>query len=150
MASGNKIKIDLRGEKELQKLLSTLPSRVIKKGMRKAQSKAATPILGSWKTRAANDTGLYRRSLKRKQKTYANGRVITVLGPDRNVTGATASGKKKVPANYSHLVEDGHGGPHPAPPHSAAKPAYSENKDKSIEIMKSTLLETLYNEARKK
>lgn len=144
----NDIKITIKGDKEIIAKFKTLPARVQKKGMRKAQSKAATPIMASWKQRAAKDTGVYRRSIKRKQKTYASGKIVTLIGPDRGVTG-TKNGKLTRPANYSHLVEKGHGGPKPAPPHKAAEPAYRENVEKSKDIMNQSLWETIRDEAKK-
>jgi HK97 gp10 family phage protein len=153
--SGNGIKVDLKGDKEIKRLLDTLPSRVIKKGMRAAQMKAARPMLASAKSRVAKRSGLLRRSLKIKQKTYASGKVITIIGPDRGVSAAVShpkggtKPKTAIPANYSHLVEKGHSGKRPAPPHRFLKPAYDENVAKGNDAMRQTLLDTLYREADK-
>jgi HK97 gp10 family phage protein len=40
-----------------------------------------------------------------------------------------------VPRNYAHLVEFGHGGPHPAPAHPFMRPAFDEGKAAAIQAV---------------
>lgn len=147
--SKSDIKIDLRGDKELKHLLETLPSRVAKKGLRKALNLASTPMLKDAKSKARRDTGLLRRSLKKKIKTYSSGVVVCLIGPDRNVVETDENGKRKRPANYSHLIEKGHKGKRPAPAYPFLRPAYVANQHGSLAIAKRVLLETLKAEAAK-
>lgn len=43
----------------------------------------------------------------------------------------------------AHLVEYGHGGPHPAPAHPFLEPAFNHHKDEAAEIIKAKLREAL-------
>lgn len=58
-----------------------------------------------------------------------------------------AYGGKYVKVQYTdpvaHLVEEGHGGPSPAPAHPFLRPAFEAKKAEATEIMKETLKEAL-------
>jgi HK97 gp10 family phage protein len=96
--------------------------------MRLALTKAARPMLRKARSLAPKESGLLKKSLKMKIITDTrNSRVIALIGPDRNVSG-THNGQKRQPSRYAHLVELGHGGPHPASPHPFLRPAYESEK----------------------
>lgn len=46
-------------------------------------------------------------------------------------------------APHAHLVEFGHGGPHPAPAHPFLRPAWDELRDKVLENIKKGLKKTI-------
>jgi hypothetical protein len=99
--------------------------------------------------------GLLKKSIKKRVKTFSNGNTVAVVGPDRNTVAPfppTKSGKRRKytinrPANISHLVDRGHGGPHPAPAHAFRDPAYQATKETSAAIVKEKMIETLEAEA---
>jgi HK97 gp10 family phage protein len=102
--------------------------------MRDALTKAARPMARKAKSLAPKETGLLKKSIKTKIITYPRiSQVIALIGSDRNVSG-THKGKKRQPSKYSHLVEFGHGGPHPAAPHPFLRPAYESEKDTTLAI----------------
>lgn len=143
--------IELQGAKELRKLLKHLPDRVARKVLRAAVNKAATPIVKSARRKASKESGTLRKSMGKKlvvnKKT---GSVMAIIGPRREVTGEF-EGKQRVPANYAHLVEDGHiaaDGSHvPAKPF--LRPAYDEGKGPALETIKAGVKTGVVNEAKK-
>ncbi len=103
-------------------------------------------------------TGLLRRSIKKKLLTYDNGATVCIIGPDRNVEAPKApatrgpnKGKERwdVPWRYSHLVDKGHGGPHPAGRNECRTPRLEQNRANVESTVKRVLLETLEAEAKK-
>jgi HK97 gp10 family phage protein len=47
-------------------------------------------------------------------------------------------------APHAHLVENGHGGPHPAPEHPFMAPAYEASKEEAYAIMREQLIAALF------
>lgn len=138
----------LDGDRELKELLVQLPERVIKKGLRRALSAAATPIVRATKAKARRRFGFLKKSIGRKVKTYSDGSVIVVIGAKRDVA-ETVGNRQHVPANYFALVEKGHGGPHAAPPHPMLDPAYQETKGQATAIAAVKIRESVESEAAK-
>lgn len=88
-----------------------------------------------------NRTGLLRRSLGVKITIRRSGNAVAVIGPRvgfKEQVGTVSRGRNKGqpiyedPARIAHLVEFGHGGPHPAPPHPFMRPAWDGSK-KAVE-----------------
>ena len=142
-----KIDAVLDGERELGRLLRELP-KAARKGLRGAMNAAATPISKAAKKNAPRESGLLKRSIGKRVKTYSSGTVAAVIGARREVSGEY-KGKKRVPANYAHLVEQGHGGPRPAQAHEFLKPAFDANVEKAIDIASDKLRDVVEREARK-
>ncbi len=109
-------------------------------------------------------TGLLRKSMGRKVKTYRNsGITIGVIGPRRgfartvNQLGAwsAALGRRSIrqvkinPANYAHLVEHGHGGPAPAPPKNFLQASFNSSRSDSQEKFTSKFNVEVLSEAAK-
>jgi HK97 gp10 family phage protein len=149
----DEIKFDITGLKETKELLEQLPKRAFTKALRRGLTKGATPIRKDMKRRARKATGLLRRSIKTRVKTFSNGNVIALTGPDRNVMETRTNSKGKEvrhrPAFIAHLIEDGHGGPHPAPAFPFKQPAYEQTKDQAANIAKETIKEVIQQEAAK-
>lgn len=140
--------ITLHGDKELAAIIRTLPDKVQRKLLRRAVTKGSTPVLRRAKQLAPRRSGLLRRSLKRKIKTYKGGVVVAVIGPDKNVSGVVGK-RKHTPGKIAHLVEYGHGGKHPAPPHAFLEPALESTKAQAVAIMEDTLRQGIISEASK-
>jgi HK97 gp10 family phage protein len=98
--------VKLDGEQELKHLLQELPRRVGKKALRQAVNAGAAPIVKAAKAAAPRESGLLKRSYNKVIRTYKSGNVVAVIGARREVVGSYR-GKKRVPANYIHLVEKG-------------------------------------------
>jgi hypothetical protein len=148
------ITLKMVGMPEVKAICDELPNRVKKKGLRRAINLGATPIVKAMKRRT---NGLLKKSITKRVKGYANGNAVAVIGPDRSLRvakPASKSGKAlkypfSRPAFVSHLVDKGHGGPHPAPAHAFRDPAYQETKELSASIVKEKMVETLEAEALK-
>lgn len=139
-----KFKAELRGTKELAKLLKKLPEKIRKKSLRAAISKASTPILKDAKRRVTKDSGLLKKALKRQIETKKKSGIVSAkIGPDKTVQGVVTVYKRKdgsevkanrKPVRYAHLVEKGHGGKS-AKPKPFLFPAFEANKAKALSIM---------------
>lgn len=125
----------LVGEKRMAKLLDSIPSKMKRKELRKVMSKASTPILKRARALVPVRSGLLKKSLGKKVKTYKSGTVAVIIGARRQYVGIV-NNKKHVPANIAHLVEGGHGGPRPAKPHPFLFPAYNSLKQQTLATMK--------------
>lgn len=87
--------------------------------------------------------GLYRKSIGRKVSTEGGGVVVRIGAR----TGFKAVIRTRVrgklagqpvyqdPANIGHLVELGHAGPSPAPPHPHLRPAWDQGQAQAKEII---------------
>ena len=139
MGKHNTFTVALEGIPKAIEASRALERRIKRGGMRAALTKATTPILRQAKAMAPRESGLLRKSLKRKVKTNTRSDTITVIiGADKSVKG-TYKGKERRPARYLHLVELGHGGPRPAAPHPFLRPAYEGNKNAVISTYKAEL-----------
>lgn len=98
--------ITLKGDRELRRLFNELPKRVVKRGLRQAMNAASTPIAKAARQSAPRESGVLKKAMGKKIKTYTNGNVVAVVGAKRDVSGSYR-GQKRVPANYIHLVEQG-------------------------------------------
>jgi HK97 gp10 family phage protein len=159
MGSLEKIKLDLIGLPEIKALCRELPGRTAVRALRRACNLAATPILKTMRKNSPDRTGTFRKSLVKKVRIWRRGVVAAVvIGPDRHVMkvlGMRSRGKSKgdpirhVPAKIAHLVNRGHGGPHPAQAHPFINPAYEQNKERSSQMVFDVVLKVLRQEAAK-
>lgn len=147
MANNATISFKVEGIEHLKASLSRYKG-AMPKAMRKGVTagsrrvaKAGKANLGTVRQRKLRElTGILRESMGFKIKNYGEGNVIGVIGPRvgfrRQVGVRKRDGKKSKagdpiyhdPAKIAHLVEFGHGGPHPAPPHPFMRPAYETSK----------------------
>jgi hypothetical protein len=145
----------LDGATKTLAILAGLKVKIVKKITRHAMVKATAVLRKT--TRTARGTSAWRhadlhklrKSLSSKVFISKDGKVFGLVGArtgDRIQIGSVASGPNKGapiyydPSKVLHLVEGGHGGPHPAPPHPFMKPAL-EASTSAIE----TTLETELN-----
>lgn len=103
------VSIRIQGIEEAARKLANVRNGVRRRVLRQANVAAARPIRATARkaTSFVDRSGLLRRSIVLKTKTYPSGVVVSVVGADRNVQGQY-KGRRRVPANYLHLVEAGH------------------------------------------
>lgn len=106
-----KLRGKMSGEKALNRKLSRLKEAVNRRVLRKAVTAASKPVLKEAKAKAPKETGLLKKSLGRRTKTYRNsGTAVAVVGPREGFKKeVTVNGKTEVrnPVKYAHLVEYG-------------------------------------------
>jgi len=113
---------------DLQKLLDMSP-----KAIKKALEAGAQPILSKIQANAPQGpTGRLKDAIKAGKVQKRGGSYFIKLGV---IDGKTAP--------HAHLVEHGHGGPHPAPPHPFLRPAFDEAKDEGYALMRDTLADEM-------
>lgn len=119
-ASSIKTFLTIDGIPELQAALKAMRGSDINRAVRYASKKAIAPVVKSMKTNAPRETGLLRRYISWKQKTYKNGTTVTLAGPrkrhglkqrvsvKKNINGKRFTvSQARNPEMYAHLVEGG-------------------------------------------
>lgn len=117
------IKAQLEGLPELLKSMDGLKPALKNRILRKALKKGSTIILKAARSKVPVDTGILKKSLGVKDKTYPSGVVIALVGPrmefSKNKKGQTKRGWKRTkaqevgrakgrdPLNYAHHIEFG-------------------------------------------
>jgi len=126
--SNKQFAIELHGDKALMRAMKVLPDKVYNKVVKQAVNQAATPIRKAIEKAAPiGPTGNLRSHIIKKTKIYKKAAtVITVVGGQYK-----RKKDEEGSANHAHLVEFGHGGPKPAPPHPFMRPAFEANKGKA-------------------
>lgn len=155
------VKAELTGLRDVLGRVQRLGSQTVRSRVtRKAVDKASQPAAKTMKRLAPASEqgplipGLLKKSVGRKIKVYRNsGIVVMVVGPRsgfRRVVGSRKDGRPIVqnPTKYAHLVEYGHGGPAPAPPHPFARPTWDQTRSSAEAILRSELLAGVEAEAR--
>lgn len=103
--------------------LSAVPDQV----QGKALKAGAEPIVRAAKEKVNVRTGKLQNAIRSgRRKKIRDGSRIEI-------------GTFKGEAPHAHLVEFGHGGPHPAPPHPFLRPGYEAGKQEAYQIMKEEL-----------
>lgn len=140
--------IKMQGGRELRHLLEELPKRVRTKGLRRAVSLAASPLVKATKQRTKRRTGLLKKAITKKVKTYRGGNVCAaIVGANREATG-TLNGKTITPNNYFHLVDKGVPS-RGIPAQHMLEDAHEATKAEAGHIMLDTLQNVLESEAEK-
>jgi HK97 gp10 family phage protein len=137
--------------RRLDGLKRSLKTRILRAATRAGASlynKAAKAAVKPGRTRDAETrTGLLKDSLGIKMTVRRSGTAVAVIGPrvgfKKQIGLTTRAGKGgpvgtpiyEDPANIAHLVEFGHGGPHPAPPHPFMRPAWDSTKGQVLRVM---------------
>jgi len=129
--------IKLTGDMALLKNFDLLPVKMQKKHGRRALTKAGRLVVSAAKPHVPVRYGHLADSLGQRGRTYGNHTVVSVVGPraGHKFTFIDPDGKKHVPAKIAHLVENGHGGPHPAGPHPFLRPAYDETRQSTRAVI---------------
>lgn len=164
MSKGIRVKAEIKGLEELAKFVKELPKRVPKKANKAAVNVGATPIVKTARRLAPTESNLLKRSITKKVKSYSSGNAVAIIGANKANVGSF-KGKKRVPANYWHLVIGGTK-PHTITPtkgrfagraieHPGAKPndffpqAIESSKSATAKAMRDKYAEVVDKEARK-
>lgn len=99
------MKITMVGDKEAQNLFKQLPKRVASKGNKAAVTAAAKPMKPALKALAPRESGLTKKSIGTKIKTYRSdaGTIAAAIVGARVDTQGVYKGKTRKPAKYWHL-----------------------------------------------
>jgi HK97 gp10 family phage protein len=141
--------MELFGDKELAKVFKTLGDRVQRRVLRGAVNAASTPVSRAAKSKAPKESGLLKKSIGKKVKTYPDrGVVVGIIGPKTSVVGEY-KGKKRWPAKYAHLREKGfiNAVGEFVPPEPFLGPAMERTKGQQISIMQEKLAAGVIKEA---
>ena len=111
----------IKGIEELQAELSKLVNEVTGKEMKDVYVKAAIELRDEARRLAPVRTGELKRA-------------IFAARGDENKSSALVGVNYGI-APHAHLVEFGHAGPHPAPPHPYMRPAVASKKDAVKQII---------------
>ncbi len=122
--------IEIQGIEELEKQMESLIKAVHPDKVEPVLLDAAKVVAKDAKARAPKGkTGNLRKGIVAK-KTKRRGGMTAALGLSAGeaAPAITAIDFRKAP--HAHLVEYGHGGPHPAPAHPFFRPAWDANREK--------------------
>lgn len=141
--------VKVEGIKDLVKKLESMKKSKASKILRKACTKGAQPVAKSAKAQAPVETGLLKKSIGHKVKSYPSGVVVGIVGPRvGHGTEVVVNGKPEYrdPVYYSHLVELGS---EQAPPHPFLRPAWDQNRGNVENIMRTQIGEGIEKELAK-
>lgn len=147
--------VQFTGLEEVLDYLTKLKASVAQSVIRQAVRYGATPILQVARSEARVESGLLRKSLGVKVKSYSNGSVIAVIGPRKGfrqevgiVGGRAVRGKRAMnkarrtlvrnPVKYAHLVELGTKRSRKFP---FLRPAWTNAKGLALERIKEKIVE---------
>jgi len=155
------VKVELRGLQGVRRRLEAISVRLRKDILKKATAAGAQILAKEVKAKAPSQTGLLRKSIGYKVRIYRGGeKIVAVVGPRTgfkalvvhaggevalqktkkgarltwDVPGSTLSWRN--PTQYAHLVELGHGGPHPAPAHPFMRQSIDSAHDRIVSMMR--------------
>lgn len=161
---GNTIKGELTGLKDVLGRLGKVKAGVRNKYLRKGLTEAIKPLRDHAKwlapVRPSSPpfvSGLLRKSMTHKVKVKGDV-AFAMAGPRRGMkrqVGTRQRGKAagkpifQDPAKYGHLVERGHGGRSPAPPHPFVRAAWEAGSKEASATVARVLTEGIAAEAAK-
>ena len=130
------------GDKELIKATRNIKANILRRVLRPAINFGMTPITKAAKANAPKESGLLKKSIKKKVgKRGAWGKVYV----DPKVEGVV-NGRKRKPAKYAHLLEFG---TEDAPPRPFMRPARDNNRAEVLARVASKAKENLIKVAKK-
>ena len=145
MSSGSFIDISVIGDKALQKSLRELGApKYQRKVVRKALREAAKPILRSAREKVPSDTGKLRKGLRIRAAKSRRGRFgIRVMTPPRAYLGIDPEAKGYYPAHVELGTRRMAARPY-------LRPAFDENREKSLGLFARELRKAIDAEWRKR
>ena len=142
-------KLQLKGARRLEQKLLSYGERVYDKHVGYAVRAGARPIIREARAAVSVKSGQLKKSMgsvlrknKRSQTAYA------VIGPRHGFRVSGEDGTHD-PAKVAHLVEFGHGGSQPAPPHPFLRPAFEGGKEAARQAIIARLRKAVMQEARR-
>lgn len=148
---GFKIKQKLTGLEALIQSMSDLKQSIQSRALRPAVTKGARIISKEAKRLAPKESGLLRKSIGTKVKTYKSGVVVAIIGPRSKPSfrkTVTVNGRQQVrnPVNYAHLVEYG---TVRTRPHSFLRAAIQTKQGEVRRVMAEALRESILKQRAK-
>ena len=132
----------IKGVDELTSDLQRMAARAGNEASDRALKAGAKVILTEMKAQAQIDPKVRKGNLLKSLKL---GSIVTAMREQRSRIGVKriqlGSYEKKHGqiAPHAHLVEYGHGGPHPAPPHPFIRPSFDKRADEAYDEMRRVL-----------
>lgn len=140
----------LKGFKELEKALKSLPDRLQRRVMRAAMSAAATPVLRAVRPKVGRRSGLTKKAIGKKVSTNTKRQSVSAtIGARTNVVG-TYKGKAVKPSRYFHLQDKGFinaAGEH-VPGNRGLEQAFTESESQVLNVMETKLAAGIEKEAK--
>jgi len=100
----------VQGDRALIRRLGALKRGIARRIVSRASNKVIGPVAKAAKRNCPVDTGLLKKSIGKRTKTYrGSGAVVSVVGPRKGFAGQDAQGRQKDPTKYAHLAERKHG-----------------------------------------
>lgn len=153
------IRGEITGLKECVATLAHLKAGVRTRVVRRAVTICARILAKAAKQRAPKESGLLRKSIASKVKTYPGGGVVAIIGPRSDAKFKQRVTRKRGkwfpaevysnPVKYAHLVELGHGGPAAAPARPFLAPALAASQGAVQSAFARAVREGLEKEAAK-
>jgi HK97 gp10 family phage protein len=152
-----KIKAKIEGLNPLLKKLESVAHRTRTQALRKGLRRGTAVVLASAKGKVPVRTGWLKRALATKVKASKKG-AYGVVGALAETTRDSKGKRKRTrlgramdkagvtgvsPSKYAHLVEYGHGGPAPAPPHPFLRPALDEQSGAVVSALAEAVSEVV-------
>ena len=138
--------LEIRGMDELTSDLQRMAAKAGNEASDRALKAGARIILTEMKAQAQIDPKVRKGNLLKSLKL---GSIVTAMREQRSKIGVKriqlGSYEKKHGqiAPHAHLVEYGHGGPHPAPPHPFILPSFDKRADEAYDEMRRVLRDEL-------
>jgi len=150
------INIAWSGDQELINLLRSLPDRIQHRALVAGLRKAGTLLLRTARSVVRTESGTLKRSLGSNVSNKLGQPVVLTVGPRRGfgrrvVVGrkgrmramrkkdARRNSRRRIPTQYAHLIEKGHGGKHPSKAYPFLRPAMEQNVAGVREILVSEI-----------
>lgn len=150
--------LEIRGLDGLTEELEAMAQRVTATGANRALKEGAKPIFEDMQRRTLIDP----KPRSEEKNLHSSIKVSRIKNrkrsdgsrkpTDKQITIGTHRAERKAPldkkerkgkAPHAHLVEYGHGGPAPAPPHPFIRPAFDTKADEAYRIIRDVLQEEL-------
>ncbi len=141
------IPFTLQGDKALMRTLDRLPAAMQRRVVRPGVRAALSPINKAAKRKAPKETGLLKKSIGVKMKSFNRTGVIWGAVGVRKGFRKVIDGKPRDPRRYAHLAEFG---TETVPARSFMRGAFDENKGKAFGILKTKIMLGLAREAKRK
>lgn len=129
-----------RDSAKIERNLTKIRDRALKKSLRSSLAKAGTPIVRELKRTVPVLTGSMKKAVGKRVWTNASeGRVGVIVGMRQNFVASDEHGNRIVPAKYMHLVERGfrHKGGKKVGPNPVVARAQSASIPEAVRILRS-------------
>lgn len=146
-----KASLTVDGLDDLLGTLSELEFKSARRALERSTNFASTPIVREARKAAPEESGLLKMSMGKKQYRHKKGAGVSIIiGPRTRVSGIH-EGKRRIPANYAHLVEFGHLDQYGflVPPQPFLRPAMESTRTEVERRMRSRLSRNIIKEAQR-